>query len=69
MHEINSDQKVMEFFPSIPTKAQTVEFIERMKKQFEDRGFCYFAVDKLENNEFVGFIGLAEQLTFRTPNL
>jgi RimJ/RimL family protein N-acetyltransferase len=61
MQEINSDEKVMEFFPGIPTKEQTADFVERMKKQFEDKGFCYFAVDKLENNEFIGFIGLSEQ--------
>lgn len=61
MHEINSDEKVMEFFPSIPTKEQTTLYVERMMKQFEDKGFCYFAVDKLENNEFIGFIGLSEQ--------
>jgi RimJ/RimL family protein N-acetyltransferase len=61
MHEINSDKKVMEFFPSIPTKEQTTAFIQRMQKQFEEKGFCYFAVDKLEDNEFIGFIGLSEQ--------
>jgi RimJ/RimL family protein N-acetyltransferase len=61
MHEINSDEEVMEFFPAIPTKEQTTKFIERMKNQFEDKGFCYFAVDKLEDNEFIGFIGLSEQ--------
>lgn len=61
MHEINSDEKVMEFFPGIPTKEQTAEFVERMKKQFEDKKFCYFAVDKLHDSEFIGFIGLSEQ--------
>lgn len=61
MHEINSDEKVMEFFPSILTRGQTVEFIERMKNQLQDKGFCYFAVDKLEDSKFVGFIGLSEQ--------
>lgn len=61
MHEINSDEKVMEFFPTIPTKEQTKEFIERMKKQYENKGFCYFAVDKLDDKEFLGFIGLSEQ--------
>lgn len=61
MHEINSDEKVMEFFSAIPTKEQTRAFVERMKKQCEDKGFCYFAVDKLEDNEFIGFIGLSEQ--------
>lgn len=61
MQEINSDEKVMEFFPNIPTIEQTIEFVERMQKQFENNGFCYFAVDKLEDNEFIGFIGLSEQ--------
>lgn len=58
---INSDEKVMEFFPKIPTKQQTIEFVERMRQQFLSKGFCYFAVDKLENSEFIGFIGLSEQ--------
>lgn len=61
MHEINSDKKVMEFFPGIPTKEQTAEFVNRMLNQFDAKGFCYFAVDKLDNNEFIGFIGLSEQ--------
>lgn len=61
LHEINSDEKVMEFFPSIPTRVQTLEFVERMNKQFENKGFCYFAVDKLESKQFIGFIGLSEQ--------
>ena len=61
MHEINSDENVMEYFPTIPTKELTTEFVERMKKQFENKGFCYFAVEKLEDSEFIGFIGLSEQ--------
>jgi len=31
-----------------------------MQRQFIEKGFCYFAIDKLENNEFIGFIGLSE---------
>ena len=61
MHKINSDEKVMEFFPGIPTKEQTTEFVKRMINQLDDKGFCYFAVDKLDDNEFIGFIGLSEQ--------
>jgi len=61
MYEINSDEKVMEFFPSIQPKEQTTEFVERMKKQYEEKGFCYFAVEILGDNQFIGFIGLSEQ--------
>jgi RimJ/RimL family protein N-acetyltransferase len=61
MHHINTDPAVMEFFPGVLTREQTSEFIERMKTQFANKGFCYFAVEKLENNEFIGFTGLCEQ--------
>ncbi len=61
LHELNSDKEVMEFFPSIPSKSQTSEFVVRMIKQFEAKGFCYFAVDELVENKFIGFIGLSEQ--------
>lgn len=69
MHEINSDEKVMEFFPAIPTKEQTISFIEKMQKQFHDNGFCYFAVDKLKDGELIGFIGLSVKdfETYFTP--
>ena len=58
---INSDPKVMEFFPGILNNEQTEQFVDRMKKQFSENGFCYFAVDKLDNNQFIGFIGIAKQ--------
>ena len=61
MAVINADSKVMKFFPGIQDKEETEQFIDRMKHQFSENGFCYFAVDKLENNEFIGFIGLTEQ--------
>jgi RimJ/RimL family protein N-acetyltransferase len=61
MSEINIDPEVMEYFPAIRTQAHTIEFIERMQDQFSKKGFCYFAVDTLKDNEFIGFIGLSEQ--------
>lgn len=61
MTEINADKKVMEFFPCVASKDQTFDFIQKMHKQFTEKGFCYFAVDKLKNNEFIGFIGLSEK--------
>ncbi len=32
-----------------------------MQSQYTERGFCYFAVEKLENQELIGFTGLSEQ--------
>lgn len=61
MSKINSNAEVMEFFPSILNVQQTSKFIERMQNMFEQKGFCYFAVDTLIEGELIGFIGLAEQ--------
>ena len=59
--QINKNPAVMEFFPALPTAKQTAEFIARMQKQFLEKGFCYFAVEKLEDEKFIGFIGVSEQ--------
>lgn len=61
MAKINADPAVMEFFPGIQTKTETQEFIYRMQKHFAEKGFCYYAVDELECNSFIGFIGLCVQ--------
>jgi RimJ/RimL family protein N-acetyltransferase len=61
MAAINADPVVMEFFPAIQSHEQTEKFVARMQQQLTDKGFCYFAVDKLESSEFIGFIGLSWQ--------
>lgn len=58
---INADPKVMEHFPSTFDLQRTEDFIKRMQKQFSEKGFCYFAVDRLTDHEFIGFIGISEQ--------
>ena len=65
LYQINSDKKVMQFFPSIQTKEKTENFIDRMQNQYQEKGFCYFAVEILKTKEFIGFIGLSLQ-TFET---
>ncbi|MEH0157419.1 GNAT family N-acetyltransferase [Limibacter armeniacum] len=61
MYAINSDPKVMEYFPFIPTYGQTESFVGQMLIQFQKKGFCYFAVETLSVGKFIGFIGLSEK--------
>ncbi|MBL4653122.1 MAG: GNAT family N-acetyltransferase [Flavobacteriales bacterium] len=61
MTEISANKEVMEFFPYEATPAQTKTFIERMQTMFTENGYCYFAVDRIDTNEFIGFIGLCYQ--------
>lgn len=61
MIRINGDPEVMEYFPSLQDRQQTMEFVSRMQQQFVERGYCYFAIDILESGSFIGFIGLSWQ--------
>ncbi len=58
---LNSDKDVMEFFAFLPSYEQTKALIKKMTTQFDENGFCYFAVDELQTDEFIGFIGIAKQ--------
>lgn len=61
MADINNNPNVMEFFPSVQTAVQTQRFVKRMQLQFEEKNYCYFAVDFLEHDTFIGFIGLSDK--------
>lgn len=61
MSRIDTDSQAMEFMPTIKSLQETSAFVTRMQRLFNEKGYCYFAVDVLENSQFVGFIGLAEQ--------
>lgn len=61
MAAINADPVVMEYFPAVKTYEETVAFIERMQQEYAEKGYCYFAVDRLEDGALIGFIGLSDQ--------
>ncbi|MGB1204753.1 MAG: GNAT family N-acetyltransferase [Chitinophagales bacterium] len=61
MAAISANKEVMRFFSSVKSEAQTASFIEAMQKEYNNKGFCYFAVEILETNEMIGFIGLSAQ--------
>ncbi len=48
----------MEHFPDLMTPEQTIEMVERYKKHFAEKGFCFYAVDELKSGRFIGLIGL-----------
>ncbi|TPN82151.1 GNAT family N-acetyltransferase [Aquimarina algicola] len=62
--EINNDDQVMEFFPFKPSRKDTRDFIFRMQEMFDETGFCYFAVEVIETQTCIGFIGICEQTYF-----
>ena len=59
--KLNKDERVMEYFPSAPSEADSRQFFLKMQKMFEAKAYCYFAVDLLDTGQFIGFIGLSDQ--------
>lgn len=59
MAAISADEEVMRYFPAVATYEQTAAFIARMQDELAEKGYCYFAVDELSTNTFIGFIGLS----------
>lgn len=61
LHRLNSNEKVMRYFPKTLSLTETKSYIDRMDRMYKKHGVCYFAVELLETSSFIGFIGLAYQ--------
>jgi RimJ/RimL family protein N-acetyltransferase len=55
---LNSDAKVMEFFPSVLTSAESDAMADRCQSLIEERGWGFWAVEAKATQEFIGFVGL-----------
>jgi len=56
--EINKDPRVMEYFPKLLTEGETLSFVNKVNRSFQDNDFGLWAVEVKDNNEFIGFLGL-----------
>ena len=57
--QMNADPRVMEFFLASLSLAESDALVDRAQAHFDRHGFGPFAVELLENQFFVGFIGLS----------
>lgn len=55
---MNADAETMRYFDKSLTKEESKAMMDRLNQTYEDRGYCYFAVDLIETGEFIGMIGL-----------
>lgn len=58
MIAINQDEKVMQFFPSVPTEEETIAFINKVIAHQEQHGFSLYATEIEKTGEMIGFVGL-----------
>lgn len=55
---LNADPNVMEFFPSLLTRAESDALADRCESLIQERGWGFWAAELKESGEFIGFIGL-----------
>jgi RimJ/RimL family protein N-acetyltransferase len=55
---LNADPRVMEFFPSTLSSAESDAMVERLRHHFVERGFGLWAVEVPGIAPFIGFVGL-----------
>ena len=55
---MNADARVMEFYPAPLTDAESQALMERIRDEFSTDGFGLYAVERLSDNELLGYVGL-----------
>jgi len=55
---MNSDARVMEFFPGLLSAEESDALVGRIEDHFDRHGFGPLAAELIENHAFVGFVGL-----------
>lgn len=56
---LNADPAVMEFFPGLQSREQSDASIDAWTTQFAERGWSNWAVETLDGQTFIGFVGLS----------
>jgi [ribosomal protein S5]-alanine N-acetyltransferase len=56
---LNKNPKVMEYLPKVLNNRETVSFIQRIKRHFDQNGFGLWVLEIKESQDFIGFLGLS----------
>jgi RimJ/RimL family protein N-acetyltransferase len=56
---MNADARVMEFMPSVLAPEESDGLVERIERQFDERGFGLMAAELRASGEFIGYVGLS----------
>ena len=61
-----ADERVMEYYPAKKTSEETAAYIDKQATYLEQHGFGLYAVDLLDQQQFIGYIGL-KRFEFAVP--
>lgn len=57
---MNSDSRVMRYFPSTLSEEETEAFFNRIQEEFSRKGWGLYAVELKSTGIFIGYVGLHE---------
>jgi len=60
-YQLNSDPQVMRYFPECLTRERSDAVIDRLTSMIDENGWGFWAVERKDNAEFIGFVGLLAQ--------
>ncbi len=55
---MNADTRVMEYFPDLYTQERSDWMVDECNRRLDIDGFTFWAVDRKDRDEFIGFVGL-----------
>lgn len=55
---LNADPRVMEFFPALGTQERSNQMVDDFNMQLDDIGYTFWAIERRDSGEFIGFVGL-----------
>jgi RimJ/RimL family protein N-acetyltransferase len=56
---MNADPRVMEFFPALQTRQRSDEMADLFNEQLASRGYTFWAAERRDCGDFIGFVGLS----------
>lgn len=56
--QINSDKMVMKYFHALRTREESDTMVNMIKTGIKKDGFGFWAVERKDTNQFIGFVGL-----------
>lgn len=55
---MNADPEVMRYFPSLQSRERSDAGVDALSQDIANRGWGFWAVERLDTQEFIGFVGI-----------
>ena len=61
LYKLLSNEKVHKYFPKALNETESKEFYKKIQRKYKTDGYCFWAVVRKNDNEFLGICGVLKQ--------